>query len=252
MATTSARCGSRRPTPVLINEAVAQRLGLGGNPLGRRLATRYKWDPVEVVGVTGDSRQLGLETDPGLQVYMPLSRNYPTSLIVRADAGFLPGAVRGIVREFAPNSPAPEIQWMDERFDAQVALPRFYLALFGAFAVTGLLLAAVGTYGVLAYSVAARNHDIGIRMALGAERSKILRMVVGRGVLLGCVGGALGVAGALALTRFLEKLLYGVRPNDPATLICASLLLIAVAAAASYTPARRAARVDPMTALRHE
>ena len=233
---------------------MARRLRLDENPLGRRLATGYKWDPVEVVGVTGDSRQLGLKTDPGLQVYLPLSRNYPNSMMVRAGvgAGYLPGAVRGIVREFAPNSPAPEIQWMDERIDEQVALPRFYLALFGAFALAGLLLAAVGTYGVLAYSVAERTHDIGIRLALGAEGGRILRMVVGRGVLLACVGGALGVAGALALTRFLEKLLYGVRPNDPVTLICASLLLIAVAAAASYLPARRAARVDPMTALRHE
>jgi putative ABC transport system permease protein len=246
---------TRQPVPGLINETAARRLFPGANPLGKQLLPNYKkFRPLEVVGVVADTRQLGLQEEPGLQVYVPVSYNFPQYVIVRTngDTGTLAQAIRAASRELAPNAPAPEVRWMEERFDSQVALPRFYLVLFGAFAMAGLLLAAVGTYGVMSYSVTERTHDIGVRMALGAERAEILRMVVGKGLLLTCLGTALGLAGALALTSFLEKLLYGVRPNDPATLICAALLLGAVALLACYVPARRATKIDPMEALRYE
>jgi putative ABC transport system permease protein len=244
-----------RPVPGLINETAAQRLFPGENPLGKRLLPNQGlFRPLEVVGVVADTRQLGLQEEPGLQVYVPVSYNFPQYVIVRTtgDAGTLAQAIRATSRELAPDVPAPEVQWMEERLDSQVALPRFYLVLFGAFAIAGLLLAAVGTYGVISYSVTERTHDIGVRMALGAEQSEILQMVAGRGLFLTGLGVALGLAGAVALTTFLEKLLYGVRPNDPATLICAALLLSAVALFASYLPARRATKIDPLEALRYE
>jgi putative ABC transport system permease protein len=241
--------------PSLINETAARRLFPGENPLGKRLIPEFgKYRPLEVVGVVADTRQLGLREEPGLQVYVPVSYNFPHHVIVRTSGDLRTSApaVRAVSRELAPNAPAPEFEWMEESLDSQVALPRFYLVLFGAFASAGLLLAALGTYGVMSYSVAARTHDIGVRMALGAERAEILRMVVGKGLFLTGLGTALGFAGSFALTSFLEKLLYEVRPHDPVTLIGAALLLGAVALVACYIPARRATEIEPTEAIRYE
>jgi putative ABC transport system permease protein len=244
-----------RPVPGLINETAARQLFPGENPIGKRLLTGYRdFQPLEVVGVVADTRQLGLREEPGLQVYVPVSHNFASHVIVRTSGDIRPlaQAIRAASRELAPDAPAPEIRWMEESLDEQVALPRFYLGLFGAFAIAGLLLAAVGTYGVMSYSVTARTHDIGVRMALGAERAEILRTVVGKGLLLTGLGTVLGFAGAFALTSFLEKLLYGVRPHDPVTLICAALLLGTVALVACYIPARRATEIEPTEAIRYE
>jgi putative ABC transport system permease protein len=141
---------------------------------------------------------------------------------------------------------------MDEIVSGVVSAQRLAFILLGTFAFLALALAAVGIYGVTSYSVSQRTHEIGVRMALGARQSDVLSLVVGHGLRLGLIGVGLGVAGALVLTRFLASMLYGIRPTDPLTYLAVSLLLAAVAALASYIPARRATKVDPMEALRYE
>ncbi len=246
---------SRTPVPALLNESAARRLFAGENPVGRRLTTQYRSRRVlEVVGVVGDARQLGLRQEPGFQLYLPLSYGSPQYVLARvaSDPRAIAGAVRAAMREIAPDAPAPGIRTLDEMFDREIAQPRFYLALLGAFAAAGVALAAIGIYGVLSFAAARRTREIGIRMALGGERRDILRMVAGHGMMLAGIGAVVGVAGAFALSRFLAKMLYGVRPNDPATLACGTVLLMGIAALACYVPARRATKIDPMEALRYE
>ena len=141
---------------------------------------------------------------------------------------------------------------MDRVVSASTAQPRFYLFLLGTFAAVALILAAVGIYGVMSYSVSRRTHEIGIRMALGANEGVVLKLVTGQGMTLALVGAAAGLAGALLLSGSMSSLLYGIAPTDPLTLVAVSLLLVAVATLATYIPARRATRVDPIVALRYE
>src|SRR5207245_2593558 len=148
--------------------------------------------------------------------------------------------------------PVASVQTMDEIVEKTVAPRRFKMVLLGSLAVLALALGAVGLYGVISYAVTERTHEIGIRMALGARREDVLKLVVVEGVKLTAIGVALGIVSALALTRFLSSLLYGVKPTDPLTFIAVSLILIGVALLASYIPARRATKVDPMVALRCE
>lgn len=158
---------------------------------------------------------------------------------------------RRIVRGIAPDV-APRFRTLQDVFSASLDTRQFNLTLVGVFAATALLLAMVGIYGVMAYWVSQRTREIGIRLALGAERSDVLKMVVGQGLSLTMSGVVFGIIGALGLTRFLSSLLYGVKPTDPVTFIAVSLILIVVALLASYIPARRATKVDPMVALRYE
>jgi putative ABC transport system permease protein len=141
---------------------------------------------------------------------------------------------------------------MDGRFSREVARPRFYMFFLIAFAAAGLLLAAIGIYGVMSYTVVTRTHEFGIRIALGADRHDILRLVITTGARLTCVGATLGLAGALATTRVLSSLLYGIKPNDPLTFICVLMLLLGFALLPCYLAARRAVTVDPSIALRNE
>jgi putative ABC transport system permease protein len=150
------------------------------------------------------------------------------------------------------DQPLFQIQTMQQVVDDSVAGRRFQTSLLAAFAAVALGLAAIGIYGLMSYSVSQRTHEIGIRMALGGKRAEILRLVVGRGMVLAMVGVAVGIGGALLLTRFLSSLLYGVGANDPVTFLGVAVLLSAVAALASLIPAWRAARIDPMEALRYE
>ncbi len=244
---------TRTPIPVLINRLTAHTLFGQEDPIGREILTNYRQRPrFEVIGVLGDVRQIGLTKEPGPQVYLPLAYSDPGYVVARAapNSGNLSGAIRDVVRALDPEVPAPKITSMDDWFSLQVAKPRFYLILFAAFAGTGLILAAIGIYGVISYNVERRTREFGIRMVLGAERRDILRLVLGSATRLTIIGTMLGIAGAYAATRLISSLLYGVRPGDPLTFACVLALLAAVALGASYLAARKATRADPNVALR--
>ncbi|HEV2386542.1 MAG TPA: ABC transporter permease [Candidatus Acidoferrales bacterium] len=243
---------------VIINEALARRYFANENPLGRQLVIDMKDEnpPSTIVGVVDNVRQLGLDEAPHPTVYWP----YPElpylamTLVVRTGGdptGAAP-ALRAQVASLDPDLPVAGVQTMDDWLGDSLARARFAAALLGLFALIALALAAVGVYSVMAYAVSERTHEIGIRMALGAERADVLRLVLARGAGLALAGVAAGLAGGLAVTRSLESLLYGVQPTDSATFASGAALLVAVALAACYLPARRATRTDPVAALRNE
>ena len=238
---------------------MARRHFPGENPVGQRLKHGHRSlaNPyMEIIGVVGNVKYLGLDNE-NTPVYYELSAQVPARpmwLLVRTkgDAQSLASAVRGEIRNLDPNVPVDRVGTMAQALSESVALPRFRSFLMSVFAATALLLAAIGIYGVIAYSVAQRRQEIGVRMALGATRSGVVRLVVGQGSRLAIVGIVLGLAGAVGLTRFLEKMLFGVTASDTVTFASAALVLGAVAIVASLIPALRAARIDPVTALRQE
>jgi putative ABC transport system permease protein len=243
------------PPVAIINEAMARRCWPGQDPVGKRFGDgKGHW--LTVVGVIADLRQTSLADAPDMESYMPhvQSAEGDMALVVRTAVApmRLAPAIRAAVRELDKDLPISEIGTLANSISHSTRSQRFSVALLGAFAALALLLAAVGVYGVISYSVARRTHEIGVRLALGAERGAIVGMMVGRAVLLGGVGIALGVAGGLALTRLLRSMLYEVSATDPAVFAGVSLFLLAVVALAGYFPARRAARVDPTIALHHE
>jgi len=164
----------------------------------------------------------------------------------------LTSQVRGVIFSLDKDQPAYNIRTMDQAFSESVAKTRLIVLLFGVFSVFALLLATIGIYGVIAYSVAQRTHEIGIRLALGAQRRDVLRMIITQGMILALIGAVLGLAGAFAVTRVMRNLLYGVSTTDPLIFISVPLLLILVALTACYIGARRATKVDPLIALRYE
>jgi putative ABC transport system permease protein len=249
--------GQRTPIPVLVNKTASRFLFGNENPIGRQLSTWYpEMKVLEIVGVVGDARQLGLKQAPGFQMYLPTWSPYgaPHWVLARTapNAGDLTAAIRRAVLALDPEVPAPEVTTMDALFSREVAKPRFYLGVLGAFAATGVILAALGIYGVMAYSIVRRTQEFGIRMALGAGRGDIQLLVLGQAMRLIGAGAIIGVAGALAVTRLLSTLLYGVQPNDPLTFVCVVMLLSGVALLTAYMAALRAGALNPMTALRHE
>ena len=241
----------------IVNEAFVHLFLPREDPLGQRVETQ--WMPIMnrlVVGVVGDVHQSGLATSSPPEVYIPFSQapNSDMTLVVRTEKApktVIP-AVKGIVATLDKDQAIDKVTTMESLLAQSVAQPRFYSLLLGIFANLALLLAAIGTYGVISYSVAQRTHEIGVRMALGAQPRDIIRVVLVEGAFLAGVGVAAGIGGALALTRFLRSLLFEVRPTDPATFIAVAGLLTVVAFGACYIPARRAMRVDPMVALRYE
>jgi putative ABC transport system permease protein len=246
---------NRKPVPALINQKAARTLFGADDPIGKHLATNYKSRKVlQVVGVVGDAHQLGLREDPGPQLYLPLAYGYAQYVLARAatNVGDLGPAVRVVAHSIDPEVPTPEVSTMDAEFSREVAKPSFYLLLLGTFSVVGVILAAVGIYGVMSYTVARRTHEIGLRMALGAGQPEILHLVLQQGIRLTLAGVGIGLAVALSLARILSSMLYRVSATDPATFLTVVLFLAVIAVLACYIPARRATRVDPMVALRHE
>jgi len=245
------------PGVVIINETLARRSFAGENPLGRRIViddgqTRER----EVVGVVGDVKHFGLDAASKPELYLPYAQR-PTpnqTLVVRAavEPTALVAAVRNEVRALDKDLPLYGIRTMEEYLDESVAARRLNMLLLGVFAGIALVLAAVGIYGVISHSVTERTREIGIRLALGAQTRNVLTMVIGQGMKLALAGVLIGLGAALALTRLMEALLFGVSATDSLTFIGIALLLTVVALLACYIPARRATKVDPMVALRYE
>jgi len=252
--------GPKSTHVLIVSESLAKKYWLGQDPLGKRL----KWGPPEstdpwltVVGVVGDVKQGSLETATDAHTYEPyVQLGAPLSLRVAVrglgDAGALAADIRVATWSLDRQLALGSIRTMDQVISRSTEGRRFALSLVGSFAALALLLAAIGIYAVLAYSVTRRTHELGLRMALGARRGDVFRMVLGEGLRVMAIGIIFGVAGALGLTRFLQSLLYEVQPTDPPTFVAVLLLLASVSVTASYLPARRAMCVDPMVALRYE
>jgi putative ABC transport system permease protein len=241
----------------IVNEAFARRFFGDRDSVARRIrlgGSEGNW--YSIVGVVRNVRHLPLGTDPPAEVFTSYLQDpapYMT-LIVRAlsEPASLASAVRGKVEEVDRNQPVYDVATMQQRLSEAVAPQRFATLVLGIFAGMAVILAGAGVYGVMAYSVAQRRHEIGVRMALGAQRRDVAQLVLRQVVLLVASGIGLGIFGALALTRFLSSLLYGVKATDPITFLSVALVLAGVALLATYLPARRATRVDPMVALRYE
>ena len=244
-------------TPVaIISATLARRIAPNIDPLGQRIVVAGLKDPEQVVGVVGDVHQLGMTSDETAEVYLPFAQ-LPPQLICFAirtasDPDALAKAAQRAIWSVDKDQAVSYVMSMTQLATESLAPQRVVAILLGIFAAVALTLAAVGLYGVISYSASQRTHEIGIRMALGASRSEVLRLVMLDGLRLTALGLAFGLAGALVLARLMSSLLYGVAPRDPATLAGVAILLAAVALLASYIPARRAMRVDPMTALRYE
>jgi putative ABC transport system permease protein len=243
----------------VINKTLAQRYFANRDPLGRRI----KMDVPEadspwltIVGIVGDVKHRSLAEENPAEIYTPFAQN-PTPYLTlvartRGRPSILAAALRGEVRAVDPGLPFEKVRGMDEVMSESVAQPRFRTMLLGCFAGLALVLASVGVYGVMAYSVQQRWHEMGLRMALGARPRDVVALVVGSGLRLTAAGIGIGVAGALAVTKVLSELLFGISPTDPGTFAIVAGVLAAIAGLASYIPARRATRADPMMALRAE
>ena len=209
-----------------------------------------------MVGVVGDVKQSTLDVETTPHTYEPFLQNTSGSVnvAIRAagDPAALTSALRAAVWALDPQLAVAQIRTMDQVISESTTSRRFNLFLLAGFAFLALVLSAIGIYGVIAYSVVRRVHEIGIRMALGASGGDVMRLVIGRGLLLLGIGMIIGIAGALAITRSLASFLYGIRPTDPLTFAGVVVILASVAFLASYIPARRATKVDPMIALRYE
>jgi macrolide transport system ATP-binding/permease protein len=249
-----------RATPVaIVNERLAQRLWPGQDAVGKRIAIP-PWSgpaqpPVEVIGIAKDTKYRTLLSDPPLLLYLPVAQNYDgrATLIVRATTpARLLRAIRAEIAGLDMNLPVFGVETMQEHVASSLWEQRMTAGLISIFGLFALTLAATGLYGVIAYSVAQRTREMGIRMALGARRIDIFRLVVGQGLRLALIGVAAGVGIGLGATRGMSGLLYGVSAGDPPTFVAISLLLVGVALAASWLPARRATKIDPMIALRYE
>jgi putative ABC transport system permease protein len=241
---------------VIINEAVAQRYWPNENPLGQRFTLGFEDKPREIVGVVGSIKQTAVNAEVRPAVYFPQSQASAAGMtvVVRTvgEPLALGNAVREQVRALDKDIPVSHLRPMDEIFRASVAQQRFSLLLVCLFAGLALALATLGIYGVMAYSVSQRSHEIGVRMALGAQSNHVLKLVLKNGMTLALAGIAIGLAGAFALTRLMTSLLFEVKATDAKTFAGVSGLLILVALLACYVPARRATKVDPLVALRYE
>jgi predicted permease len=248
------------PHAAVVSRSLAEASWPGEDPVGRMVqygGMDGDLRPFVIVGVVGDVRERGLDAEPHPTFYAnvrqrPMGVNGPHNLVLRGgDPAAVSTTARRILREMNPEIPV-RFRTVEEVFSASLSARRFSLLLLGIFAVTALVLAVAGIYGIVSYLVTQRTREIGIRLALGARTGTVLRMVLRSGVLLAVAGVAVGLLVALASTRLLSGLLYGIGATDPATFVAVPLLLVAVAAVASYIPARRTTRVDPIIAMREE
>jgi putative ABC transport system permease protein len=240
------------PPVAIISETTARQFFPNEDPLGKRITGKG-----EIVGVVGDVKYSGLADSMQPAIYEPLTQahTWDAFLSVRTDTAnpmSLITAVRDEINSLDPELPVSQVGTLESRFATAVAQPRFRTTLIASFAALALVLAVVGTYGVISYSVTQRTHEIGIRVALGASRKSVLKLVLGQGTALAIAGVLIGLAGSFALTGLLRNLLFNVSATDWPTFAGTTLLLSGTALLACYFPARRATRVDPMQALRHE
>jgi len=247
-------------TVIIINETLAQRYFLGEDPIARRMTLNdvnpNEEDWATVVGIVKDTKPRELDREPVAEMYVPFAQQPRSSMVLMIRTTNKPeglvAAVRREVQTLDKNQLVHSIRPLESVMSEAVATPRFRTLLLGVFAVVALILAMVGVYGVMSYTVTQRTHEIGIRVALGAQGSDVLKLVIGHGMALAFAGIGIGLAASVALTRVISKLLFGVKATDPVTFVVIALLLTSVALLASYLPARRAAKVDPMVALRYE
>jgi putative ABC transport system permease protein len=249
--------GDAKATPIIVNATFVRRIWPGEDPLGKRIRFDDATDEwLTVVGVCADSRNDGLDAEPQPVMYIPYQAfTLPfMNLVVRSERGSdaIGSAVRAEVRRLDPELPIDRVRPLDQIVNESVAEPRFRTLLLGAFAITALILAAIGVYGLISYSVAQRTREIGIRVALGARPAQILGPIIREGMTLAIIGVTLGLIGSLTATRVIAAFLFGIDATDPLTFSAISLLLLGVALVASYIPSRRALRVDPLIALRAE
>ena len=250
------RDDANAPQVVVINEAMARKCWPNSDALGKRFRMDPNAPPIRVVGIVGNIHQSGLDVAPNPEIYRPYKqeRTGISALVIRTarDPLALAPAVRRIIRDLDKDQIISDVQSMDQVLDREVFQRRLHMLLLGAFASLALGLAALGIYGLLSYVVVYRTQEIGVRMALGAHPRDILRSVVRHGVLMAAAGIAAGLAGALVLARVMSHMLFGISPSDPQTYAGVAVGGLAVAVLASYIPARRAMRVDPVVALRDE
>jgi putative ABC transport system permease protein len=248
--------GEKSPRVAIINQALAIRYWPKEDPLGKKITVDFEREPREIVGVVGNVRHLGLDQQEPLQVYTPHSQvgSAAMFLVVRtsSDALNLAPSARAVVEAVDNDQPVYDIQTMEQRLSNSISPRSFNMLLLGIFAAIALVLAGGGIYGVMSYYVTQQTHEIGIRMAMGADQAKVLTLVVGKGLVILFCGLAIGVAVAFAFSRVMSGLLFGVSTFDITSILGASVLLITVGLLACYIPARRASKVDPIVALRHE
>jgi putative ABC transport system permease protein len=249
------------PRVALVNATVAERLFPGIDPMGKRfifghLQANHAPEWVTIVGVLADTKMYGLANPARLEVYVPFRQMAANEMVLLVKSGVEPAAlvsaIRGVVVSIDKEQPIFGIATMQEVVNASVSTRRITLILLGLFSGLALVLASIGIYGVVSYSVAQRAREIGIRMALGAQRGDVLRLVLAQGGRISLAGIAIGSAASAGLTWLMAELLYSVSAVDPATFIAVAFVLAAIAMLASYIPARRALRVDPLVALRNE
>jgi putative ABC transport system permease protein len=241
---------------VVVSESMARRYWPGEDPVGKRIGVNCSHSACQwnsIVGVVGDVKEDGATGEPAIAMYF-LETWPKMTLVVRAarNPTNLVADVRSVIRSVDPDQPLGGIRTMENIASESISPRRLTTIISGLFAALALLLAMIGLYGVISYSVAQRNHEFGVRMALGATKGDILRLVVSQGLALALAGIMVGMVGALALTRVLTSLLFGITPSDPVTFGAVALLLISVTLLACYIPARRATKVDPIVALRYE
>jgi predicted permease len=245
---------SKKENVVIVNQSFARRFFGGRNPVGQLISLEEGKPPgVEIVGVVGDTKYNSLRAGIEPTIYFPMQSQGGTFEVRTAfDPKALLPSIRDAVRSVDSNLPVSHLMTQSEQIDRAMFRERLVAWLAGAFGLLALVVACIGLYGILSFEVTRRTHEVGVRMALGASPAEVFGLVLGRGIRLVALGAVVGIGAALGLTRYLQSLLYGVRPIDPLAYAAVTILLLIVTMGACYVPARRATKVDPMVTLRYE